>query len=345
MFRESLADSLVAVSTLASMGEIEKTAPKAEETASPEVSNRSSYPMVSSSVTSSDISKEYSESPSGGSVSRIDLLRDISSLFSGAYVKDSTKDSKFSEREKLCELMDLFDNSFHHPKSDSAQDSFPSKIDGSSTLQDRTTAKPDHNHLLSQPEKKAIFHTNQTHISSMISHPRSETRQAFQRFEKEPTMMKPLPNIVESSVAHSASKNTNNDSSNSTFFSATQKSAVNASPYPIPKGPLRLSSRNFASKSSSNQAVARPVVDTTGTGASGGKSGPEWIIMHGRLKSLAQPEPSAGTESKGLSPAERIEIYFQKNSTNPFKHKEGENYLRSFTPNRRRWSHVFPAGF
>ena len=349
----------MAVSTLASLAERETTpAPRVEEPSSKLPSSSSGdNPMISSSTAKSykdpkldRNEEEVSESPGRASVSRIDLLMDINALFSGTYVKDSSKDAKKSEREILCELMDSFDLPFHRPRPDGAHDSGPSRIGGSATSQSRTT-NPDYSHQLAQHTNMPVSHSNRSPSSAAVSQPSSESKEsghAFQHLGK-----KTHPNTLTTYVPinTSNSNSTALDSSiNSTISKPSSSSHANPS-----KGPLRLSSKNFATKSL-NQGAALPISDRTGNGVAGGEVGLKWMIVHGKvvpMKTDTHAYPSrkkvdsgpVGAVSQSLSRAEMIRIYCQKNCINPFKLKEAESYLRSLTPNRRRWSHVSPAGF
>ena len=357
--RESLADSFVAVSILASWGERQTAAPKVEEPSFKLPGSRDSNPIVSSIAAKSkgealDMNDDVSDNPGSVSASRIDLLRDMNALFSGSYVKDSTKYSTKTEREILCELMDSFDQPFHPSRSDGVQDS---RIDGSATLQGRSTYFGNTNQH---------FPPSKTNNSSwVITHqPISESKcdgQASNFLEKKPTTMAKIsPPTFETSVSSSTSANSNSSSGtmessiNATKLKPSQTTS-NPNPHTTSKVPPRISSKNFATKSL-NQGAAHAVLDRADAVDAGGQSGKNFVIVHGKVVPLSKKHhahPGGKTVDGGipgavrqvLTRAEIIRQYCQKNCINPFKFKDGESYLRSLTPNRRRWSHVFPAGF
>eukprot|EP01036_Dinobryon_divergens_P022546 gene22546-30811_t len=352
---ESLADSFVAVSTLASLTMREtSSAPKLEEPSSKLPHSSGENPMISSSTVKSsegpiDRNEEVSESPGRVSVSRIDLLRDMNALFSGTYVKDSTKDAKKSERDILCDLMNSFDLPFHRPRTDSANDSGPSTIGGSVTSQSRST-NPDSSHT-----NHSSFHSNRSPSSSAVSQSSSESKEsghASQYLGKKPTMMTNTPSntLVNSvTVKSSTSSNSNSNSNSSAMESTTiskQLSVSQSNPGVTSKVPLRLSSKNFATKSL-NQGAALPITDRNGKVVAGGDGGTKWTFVRGKVVPLVDKKVDSrpvGAVAQSLCRAEMIQKYCQKNCINPFKLKEAESYLRSLTPNRRRWSHVSPAG-
>lgn len=352
--RESLADSFVAVSTLASLTMREtSSAPKVEEPSSQLPRSSGENPMISSSTVKSsdgpiDRNEEVSESPGRVSVSRIDLLRDINALFSGTYVKDSTKDAKKSERDILCDLMNSFDLPFHRPRTDVAYDSGTSTIGGSVTSQSRST-NTDSSHT-----NQSSFHSNRSPSSSAAFQSSSESKEsgnASQYLGKKPTMMTNTPpNTLVNSVTSNSSTNSNSNSNSSAMESSTiskQLSVSQSNPGITSKVPLRLSSKNFATKSL-NQGAALPVTDRNGKVVAGGEGGTKWTIVRGKVVPLVDKKVDSrpvGAVGQSLCRAEMIRKYCQKNCINPFKLKEAESYLRSLTPNRRRWSHVSPAGF
>lgn len=61
--------------------------------------------------------------------------------------------------------------------------------------------------------------------------------------------------------------------------------------------------------------------------------------MHGKII----PVP-ANKNKQAEERAQVIRDYCDVTCINPFRPKEGQNYLQSITHNRRRWSHVFPTG-
>ncbi len=108
--------------------------------------------------------------------------------------------------------------------------------------------------------------------------------------------------------------------------------------------PARLSSKNFVSKSqfvtsfhphTPQSHTPRAEHSRSGTAAAAGNQG--WMVQHGKIIPIAAGKTG---EDKGQHTREYCDV----TCINPFRPKEGLNYLQSVTHNRRRWSHVFPQG-
>ena len=109
---------------------------------------------------------------------------------------------------------------------------------------------------------------------------------------------------------------------------------------------VRLSSKDFATKSPHQGAAGRGNRPGLGGSSSGGGG---FMIVRGKVVPMSSAGRTSsvfggGTATRGISRVEWVRLYSKKSHINPFKAKEGESYLRSLTHNRRRWSHVFPAG-
>ena len=115
---------------------------------------------------------------------------------------------------------------------------------------------------------------------------------------------------------------------------------------------FKLSSRNFVSKSQfvtsalqtprsrSNFGEGERSLASDKNKQTSGGGNQEFMIQHGKII----PIPAAMKNRQGEDRAQLIREYCDVTCINPFRPKEGQNYLQSITHNRRRWSHVFPSG-
>jgi hypothetical protein len=114
---------------------------------------------------------------------------------------------------------------------------------------------------------------------------------------------------------------------------------------------FKLSSRNFVSKSQFVTSALQTPHSRSNFGESernlsdknkqtNGGGNQEFMIQHGKII----PIPAAMKNRQGEDRAQLIREYCDVTCINPFRPKEGQNYLQSITHNRRRWSHVFPSG-
>jgi hypothetical protein len=273
-----------------------------------------------------EIDLAEAETTSFSSVNKQQLLEDIAALVTGDYTaSDRFPSHAKSEHDLLEEMMDSFDRFTARPMH---------HVRKSANTREPARDSP------SLPTKLSAVEVN---ISSKAPLGERSSAAAAAAYPKgilvnaQPSS-RPSPALPPSTSMPPSIAEAKEDQKTISSQQLPQTESKKSTP--------RLSSRNFVSKSAVNpvpsllppggpsQAVRRAV------------PGQDFLIVNGQIvrASAGSVNGSSATLSPLAEKDEYIRNYCKKNIINPFKHKEGEGYLRTVTHNRRRWSHVFPAG-